>query len=211
MKKTPALRYENLYKQIKKFKPKSIMEIGVWMGDTAVKMINTAKALHPAGTLIKYYGFDLFEDITDDEIITEHSKSTKAEYSKVYEKLNRTGADIYLYRGYTRLTLPEAALTFNAEEFVDFIFIDGGHSIETIASDWGYVQSFVGPDTIVIFDDYFYDRNDLGCKNLIDNLDQKEWKYSLLNPIDHFPKSDERGEWTQHTQMVKVTRRKEKD
>lgn len=40
-----------------------------------------------------------------------------------------------LHEGYTRDTLPsfrEANPTFRAE----FVFIDGGHSIDTIANDW---------------------------------------------------------------------------
>lgn len=195
MKKIPALRYENLFKQINKFKPTSIMEIGVWLGDTAVKMIKTAQQHNPQ---ITYLGFDLFENITDEEIILEHSKLRKAIYDEVYEKLHKTGADIYLYQGYTRNTLPEVS-----ERPIDFIFIDGGHSPETIQSDWDNIQKFIGPETIVIFDDYFYDKTDLGCKLLIDSLGQSndnKWKVNLLEPIDHFPKEG----WTQHTQMVKV-------
>ncbi len=195
--KTPALRYDNLYKQINKFKPRTIMEIGVWMGNTAVKMIETAKQYHPTRE-INYVGFDLFEDITEEEIVKEHSKATKASYDTVHNKLSKTGVKIDLHRGYTKDTLWGEWL--RAYGFIDFIFIDGGHSPETIQNDWDGIQKFIGPNTIVIFDDYFYDKVDLGCKLLIDSLDRSKWKVNLLEPIDHFPKEG----WTQHTQMVKV-------
>jgi hypothetical protein len=198
--KTPALRYENLYKQIRKFKPTSILEVGVWMGDTAVKMIQTAQSVSP-GKKITYLGFDLFEDITDEEIVKEHSKSRRATFHEIYTKVKRTGANVFFYKGYTKDTLAIPRHEQTGLFGIDFIFVDGGHSIETIQSDWDNLQKFLKSTSIIIFDDYFYDRDDLGCKNLIDNLDRTKFRVDLLKPIDHFPKEG----WTQHTQMVKVT------
>jgi hypothetical protein len=199
IKKVPALRYKNLFKQIDKFQPTSILEVGVWMGDTAVKMIEaaaTASAVLPQQ--ITYVGFDLFEDITDEEIVKEHSKSKRATYENVYRKLLATKAKIFLQRGYTKYSIPKTQISLTG--LIDFIFIDGGHFPETIASDWFNVQKFIHSKTIIIFDDYFKDKTDLGCKHLIDNLDRSKWEVTLLEPIDVFPQQG----WDQYTQMVKV-------
>ncbi len=37
---------------------------------------------------------------------------------------------------------------------LDFVYIDGGHSYETVNSDWENVQKIMHPKTIVVFDDY---------------------------------------------------------
>ena len=36
---------------------------------------------------------------------------------------------------------------------VDFVFIDGGLRLETIANDWKYVEMVMHSKTIIIFDD----------------------------------------------------------
>lgn len=158
------------------------MEIGVWNGNHAKQMIQAALHYHNE---IKYIGFDLFENITDEEIQLEASKSVKANYEAVRQLLEKIpGADVKLYVGYTRETIPVVPT-----EPIDFIFMDGGHSVETIKSDWNNIQRFIHADTIVLFDDYWENRTDFGCKLLLDELYTRKvnWQVDFLNPVDVFP------------------------
>ena len=106
-------------------KPKSILEIGVYNGIRAKEMIEAAKVFN---LKIDYYGFDLFEIMNDDILNNELSKMPLSEIS-VKKFLSKT-ANIKLFKGYSQTTLK------NFNEKVDFIFIDGGHKIETIKNDW---------------------------------------------------------------------------
>jgi len=70
---------------------------------------------------------------------------------------------------------------------MDFVFIDGGHSIKTICNDWHYVQKIMNQHTIVLFDDY-WNIEEAGCKTLINNLDRDRFEVQILPPKDKFQK-----------------------
>ena len=57
---------------------------------------------------------------------------------------------------------------------VDFVWLDGGHSIETIRSDWENIKRCLTPDAVVFFDDYFegggIDTTVTGCNSLLAEL-----------------------------------------
>lgn len=193
MPKTPAIRYENLFRYINKFKPKSILEIGTWNGIHAKQMIEAAQHFH---TEVKYIGFDLFEYITQTEILHEQSKPVKADYNSVRQLLEKIpGTDIELYVGYTKDTIP-----LIPSQPIDLIFVDGGHSLDTINTDWNNIQRFIHSKSIILFDDYWENREDAGCKLLINYLQTcAEWSVALLNPVDVFPEK--------RIRMVKVMRK----
>ena len=53
-------------------------------------------------------------------------------------------------------------------KIIDFIFIDGGHSLKTIKSDWNNVKKLINKKSEVVFDDYYHDDSlsqNLGVKN----------------------------------------------
>ncbi len=164
------------------------MEIGTWNGVHAEEMIRTAAA-HSDIRSVRYSGFDLFEDLTDEQFKLEFSKRPPT-YQAVLERLERTGADVRLIRGNTRDTLPRATeILRNA----DLVFIDGGHSIETIAADWMAIRDVMGPATTVVFDDYYPNAGPelagLGCHSLIDQLDPGAYAVEVLEPTDEFEQS----------------------
>lgn len=198
-----ADRYSNLFSEIRKCKPKSILEIGTYNGQHAVQMIQMAQRFQ--GTRVSYFGFDLFEDITPETITKEHSKE-KGYLQKdvVRTKLEKTFAGINLFKGFTSETLPKFVewVYKNKVKSIDFVFIDGGHSIETIKNDWLNVDKIIHNESVILFDDYYYDRDDLGCKNLIDSLDKTKFNIEFLKPVDVFQKEN----WLQKTQIVKVTK-----
>ena len=81
-------------------------------------MIEAAKIFN---NKIKYYGFDLFEELKPDILKKELSKiPVKKKY--IYKNLSKI-ADVKLFKGYTNINLQKL------KKKVDFVFIDGGHSV----------------------------------------------------------------------------------
>ena len=176
------------------------MEIGTWTGDRAFRMIKLAQRYYPADQ-VEYYGFDLIESMTPDKFMEEFSKWPPA-ISEVKDKLERTGAKIFLYKGNTLETLPKIAPELPE---MDFIFIDGDHSLETIANDWRYASRLMHLKTALVFDDYWPGRTDAGAKVTVDNIDKNQYNVKRLFITDHFKKTDF-GELTIKLILVRKSR-----
>lgn len=183
-------RYRNLFKIICNRECSSILEIGVWTGARACQMIETA-ALFQDVSEIEYFGFDLFELMTLEVLEKELSKQPPLMHV-VKEKVEKTGAKVNLYKGYTTDTLPDFVEAVQGKRSFDFIFIDGGHSIESIQFDWDCIKQLMEPETIVIFDDYYRntepETEDFGCQRIIDGLDPSMYNAQVLEPEDCFQK-----------------------
>jgi predicted O-methyltransferase YrrM len=174
-------RYRYLFESIRRIRATSIAEVGTWNGERALKMIAVAQKASPSDK-IRYYGFDLFEQMTDDTFVIEVSKRPPTE-AEVQRKLNASGADVHLYKGNTKEVLPRIVSSLPK---IDFAFIDGGHAIDTIQSDWNAVSKLMHEKTIVIFDDYWRNRADAGCKAIIDALDRNIYTVEVLPIVDSF-------------------------
>lgn len=199
---TRPRRYANLFRTIHDRRCRSIVEVGTWNGVHAEQMIRTAAVHAPIGN-VRYRGFDLFEDLSEEQLARELSKRPPR-YEDVLARLQRTGADVRLFRGNTRVTLPQATDELRR---ADFVFIDGGHSIETVTSDWNAVRAAMPPDATVVFDDYYVDPGPeltgLGCQSIIAGLDRGTYTVELLEPSDVFTKP-----WgLLQVRMVRVRRR----
>lgn len=193
MNKIKPQRYKNLFLEIANCKPSIILEVGTWDGEHAKLMIEEGLRHN---SRIHYIGFDLFEEITKEQIVEENSKKQKANFLDVLSKLEKiSGANIRLVVGNTRETIRNIP-----GQPVDFIFIDGGHSLETIQSDWINLQKFIKLYTVIIFDDYYPDDDTKGCRKLIHSLSLDKWNIEWLEPVDEFEDGFK-------VQMVKVTMR----
>ena len=160
-------RYSHILIEIILTKPKSIIEIGVYKGKRSKEILQAALIFNSD---IEYYGFDLFELIDDDIIKKELSKKPLSE-KEIKLLLSRYGK-IKLYKGYTNNTLHKVK---NVK--ADFIFIDGGHTVKTIKSDWKNSIKFTKKNTVIIFDDYYVDDKKLikkfGCNLIIKSIPKK--------------------------------------
>lgn len=166
-------RYAIIYDLIRENRCRRLMEIGTYYGVHAKEMIEVAQR---NGT-VEYYGFDLFEDQSEQDFVHEFMpKREPPRYSEVNASLEKTGASIKLFKGNTRAVLPAIAPSL---PMMDFIYIDGGHSIETVENDWHYARGLMHNSTIVVFDDYYTKRMDIGCKMVIDLLPRSEFSVSL--------------------------------
>jgi predicted O-methyltransferase YrrM len=161
------MRYDQLLQYVREKTPKAILEIGTWNGERARQMLN----LSPDAT---YYGFDLFEEATAQTDAEEMNVKAHWTLQAVEDKLH--GFKFHLYKGNTRDTLK------NFNEQVDFVWLDGGHSVETIRSDWENVKRCLAPDAYVFFDDYYtgnIDTSKFGCNEIV-----KDLKHEVLPDMD---------------------------
>jgi len=172
----PSRRHSKLYQLIEVFEPQTIVEIGTWNGKNAICMIHAA---YKHNFNIEYIGYDLFDDATEE---TDKEEFNIKEHFSIHEVTDSiksacaprniphlTTTDltieitIDLTQGNTNETLKETV--------ADFVFIDGGHSLETIANDYSKVKG----SKIVVFDDYYHSAVDdyehrYGSKTLVDEL-----------------------------------------
>lgn len=179
-----AKRYHHLFDEIARTKSKNILEVGTWNGNRAAQMISVAQASSQGEVF--YYGFDLFESLDDEMYAHELSKKPPTK-SEVEARLRESGAAINLIQGNTLETLPEFVKNSGP---MDFIFIDGGHSVETVQSDWDSVKQLMHKDTVVIFDDYWRNRPTESAKPVVDAIDTTIYNVEVLPEIDRFNNPD---------------------
>lgn len=160
------MRYDQIEPILKAKNPKVSVEIGVHKGKRG-GMIARRSGF--------YYGFDLWEQADADLDKKEYNgkgRSTRAEAEA------RLGVSKYeLIQGNTLVTLPEFV---KRGVLVDFAFVDGGHSVETVLSDWACLSQILAPGAIVVFDDYYTPESPLfGCNRVVNGL-----KHKLLPEAD---------------------------
>ncbi|USH00046.1 class I SAM-dependent methyltransferase [Thermococcus argininiproducens] len=153
-----------LNEHIKKNKCKRLMEIGVYDGENAKNMIEAAKKNFPPEE-IEYYGFDYFE--------------SEAHYQKVYKKLKETGSKFKLFKGDSKVTLPQH---INELPIMDLIFIDGGKSYETAKSDWENCKKLLGDHTVVFVHNYGFP----GVKRAIDEIPRDKYVVEIIYPPNDY-------------------------
>ena len=170
------------------------MEIGTWNGQNTRRMTSAAIQSNNLVTAeeklsVVYYGFDVWE-LMDQKLMDLEVSKWPPSKSEVGVLLNSTGVAVNLIQGNTHETLPKF-VEDNEGLKVDFVFIDGGHSFETIESDWNNIQKIIDKSSVVIFDDYWYPPNDaeatFGCNRIIDSLDRDKWEVTELPISDTFP------------------------
>ena len=172
-------RYDQLLESIDIIRPHRICEIGVNDGTNAVRLIR--RALKYCDD-VEYYGFDLFESIDKATFNLEFAIKTPS-FESVSRYLQRNG--VYkqnLFPGNTIESLPRMRAFLPK---MDLVFIDGGHSYETVASDWKNVQGILHEKSVVFFDDYPH----WGIGPVVDSIDKNKWDVDIL-PIEDVFKVD---------------------
>lgn len=183
-------RYGHLTKTIVERECRTIVEIGVWDAEHSRQMIQAALRKSPPAQ-VRFYGFDLFEAASDDLLESEVSKSARTldEARRKLAPFEALGVTVELHQGNTMEVLPRVVPSMPP---ADFVFIDGGHSYETVGSDWENVARLMHERSVVIFDDYVNElalrQENYGVNRLIDELDRRRYRVARLRPIDRYPK-----------------------
>ena len=140
-------RYFYLLDLVRKRKPKHVVEIGTWNGKRASEFM--------AASNCYYTGFDLFEDGTKELDKEELNVKDHEDMVEVAKRIEMTGLGKFaLYRGNTKETLPKWIESDEFQPF-DFAWIDGGHSEETITSDYENIRKAISPGGLIVMDDYY--------------------------------------------------------
>lgn len=143
-------RGDKLLKVVQKKKPKHFLEIGVFTGVTAKNICMLLKKLH--GNDYSYIGIDLFDEIGHAQIADEQApkilKTAHCSIESVYKFLE--GYNIALYKGSSSELLKKIPKI----EKTDFVFVDGGHSYDTVYNDLCSLIDTVGKNAIILCDDY---------------------------------------------------------
>ncbi len=147
------MRHRQLFQLIDLFRPQSIVEVGTYDGKNAVNMIKYAQQYHKT---ISYIGYDLFEDATAETDAYEFNVKKHHSEDDVRKLIAHhcPDAEFNLIRGNTTKTLT------NVE--ADFVFIDGGHSVDTIAHDYNALNG----SKIIVMDDYYTPDENGACPDV---------------------------------------------
>ncbi len=173
-------RYSNILLLILFYRPKSIIEIGVYKGVRSKEMIQAAKIFNKN---IEYFGFDLFEMINRK---IQKNELSKIPHSRKDIKNNLSKyAKVKLFKGYTSKTLDKLK-----NKKVDFIFIDGGHKLSTIKNDWIKSKKFQKKNSIIIFDDYYVQNKKIiryfGCNLVVKKISDTKYSKKFCFFTDRF-------------------------
>ena len=180
-----------LMSEIEKYKPLNVLEVGVFQGVTSRNICEKLKIIH--GDRFSFTGIDLFEDTSKDldkkEMTSKHNKLSNPlkhllfniilkkdlnSLDEVNSLLKKFGASIKLLKGLSEIQLTKFDL-----EKIDFVFLDGGHSYETVRKDLDLIISKLKKSKIIICDDY--DQVDYGVKKAVDELKEKVTEIKNLN------------------------------
>jgi len=174
-------------------KPKNFLEIGVYTGVSARNICNLQSKLF--NNDFNYFGIDLFEDYTpsdEREIAPNYIRGNNQYLSNplkhlVYniilkEQLNSLKSvqnflkkyknNIKLVKGNSIDVLPTIDL-----QIYDMMFIDGGHSYETISTELKLIHKRAKKKCLILVDDYFHNEAP-GIKKAVDEI-VKENNYKL--------------------------------
>ena len=143
-------RYKQLSEMITFYKCESFLETGTYNGGRAIQM---ADAAFEHTDKVTYTGYDLFGTTTPElnqiEFNSKATNTTEAvierltEYAMEKAKEGKT-FEFKLIEGNTNQTLKD-------NPTADFVFIDGGHSYDTVSHDYKQLKH----NKIVVLDDYF--------------------------------------------------------
>lgn len=140
-------RYEQLFHLVDRYKPGVIVEVGTGPGGTAHLMIEAALRHKKKVT---FYGFGLFEDETRDQQVQGYTTKVNKKVKDLRTQLKQKFGDrlnLHLIKGDSRKTLSKAPKN------VDFAFIDGGHHLDIVSSDYANLKH----SKVIVFDDYWTD------------------------------------------------------
>ena len=186
----------NLFLQIvNEHKPKVFLEVGVFCGVTARNVCELLKEVHSEN--FKYVGIDLFgERTSQSEKVPNYLKKQKFSnpiknfvynfilrenlnsYESVLAFLKTFSKNVTLIKGNSNVILKNLEI-----KNIDFVFLDGGHSFETVFNDLDLIYKKISSNkgAIILCDDYEDACYITGVKKAVDQfVKEKNLKLELI-------------------------------
>ena len=180
-----------LLNQIEIYKPKNFIEVGVFQGVTSRNVCEKLYEINKENFL--FHGIDIFEDtninIDNKEMTIKHNKISNPfkhlifniilkknlfSIDSIYSFLKKFKNNVQLYKGFSETELPKIDMSK-----IDMVFLDGGHSYETVRSDLSLILKGIKKNKIIICDDY--DQADYGVKRAVDEILKQVTEIKQLN------------------------------
>ena len=178
-----------LLSEVRKEQPKIFLEIGVFHGVTARNVCELLYRIHRED--FKYIGLDLFEKNDENELEVIPNTYFSNPFKKIYFKyikkqnpyskeavedlLKKFKDNITLIKGNSNLILKKIDMSK-----IDYVFLDGGHTYETVKNDLNNCIEVLNHSGTILCDDYdlsyapgvkkaineFVNKNKLNCEIL---------------------------------------------
>ena len=149
--------------EVRKKNPKTFLEVGVFHGVTARNVCELLYKIHKDN--FRYIGLDLFEENKENESEVIPSTVFSNPFKKIYFKyikkqnpyskeavedlLKKFKKNIDLIKGNSNLILKKIDMSK-----VDYVFLDGGHTYETVKNDLEFCLETINSNGTVLCDDY---------------------------------------------------------
>jgi predicted O-methyltransferase YrrM len=180
-----------LLRAIETHKPKNFLEVGVFQGVTSRNVCEKLYEIN--GENFSFHGIDLFEDtnsnIDNKEMTIKHNKISNPfkhlifniilkkelfSINSIYKFLKKFKDKVNLYKGFSDTELPKIDMSK-----IDMVFLDGGHSYETVKNDLILIIKGIKKGKIIICDDY--NQVNYGVKKAVDELINQVHEIKELN------------------------------
>ncbi len=169
---------------VNEHKPKVFLEVGVFCGVTARNVCELLKEIHRND--FRYVGIDLFgERAFQDEITPNYLNKQKFSnplknlfynfllrknlnsYESVKNFLKKFSKNVTLIKGNSNVILRNLDL-----KDIDFVFLDGGHSFETVFDDLNSIYKKISSNknAVILCDDYEDATYITGVKKAVDKF-----------------------------------------
>ena len=143
-----ASQFEKIIPILNEITITKIGEIGTHRARSAIQFCQLALTQHNMN--VHYTGYDIFDLLTKDESHkTEFNGKSIGDEQMSVDRLTAVSnkynnrLTFTLHKGFTKETLTEPVV-------FDFVYIDGGHSYESVIHDWNMVNK----SKLIIFDDW---------------------------------------------------------
>ena len=169
---------------VNEHKPKVFLEVGVFCGVTARNVCELLKEIHK--NEFRYVGIDLFgEKASQDEVAPNYLNKQKFSnplknlfynfllrknlnsYESVQNFLKNFSKNVTLIKGNSNIILRNLDL-----KDIDFVFLDGGHSFETVFDDLNSIYKKISSNkgAVILCDDYEDATYITGVKKAVDKF-----------------------------------------
>ena len=169
---------------VNEHKPKVFLEVGVFCGVTARNVCELLKEIHK--NEFRYVGIDLFgEKALQDEVTPNYLNKQKFSnpfknlfynfllrknlnsYESVQNFLKNFSKNVTLIKGNSNIILRNLDL-----KDIDFVFLDGGHSFETVFDDLNSIYKKISSNksAVILCDDYEDATYITGVKKAVDKF-----------------------------------------